>query len=281
MKVEEIERILLKAKEKGKIQNSYIIYGGSKKEREEVSLFLCGILNCEKEVFCGECETCRKIKNKTHPDIKWIIPERSVLSINEVREVKDDIFIKPYYNKFKIYIFEIEYIKEEAASSFLKIMEEPPFYGIILILSPNINFLLPTIISRCAKIYINYKLPEYEKKFEENIEEFLKFIKLAENRNFIEFFKNIDTFCKNKEREEIENWIQSILFYMRDLYFQNLNFPENFLINKNFDKKEEINPGIQILEKVWEIKNRIRYNINTKLAIENLIFQIVSTEPLY
>lgn len=274
MTVEYVKNILIRTKEKGKIQNSYIIYGGDRNKREEIALFLSGILNCEKEVFCEKCEICKKIKNKIHPDVKWIYPEKSVLSIDEVRTVKEDIFIKPYYNKYKIYIFEVEYIKEEAASSFLKIIEEPPLYGVIIILCPNINFLLPTIISRCYKIYLNYVLPEYKEIFEKNEEEFIEFIRLIKDKKFSDFFKKVDLFCKSKTREEIETWIESILFYLRDFSFHNLNFSENFLINKNFEKKiEDIFIDLRLMEKLWEIKQRIKYNINTKLAIENLIFQ--------
>ncbi|MCM8804469.1 MAG: hypothetical protein NC833_04370 [Candidatus Omnitrophica bacterium] len=275
MRIDSIKSIILKTKEKNKIQNSYIIYGGDRKKREEIALFLSGILNCENGIFCEKCESCEKIKNNTHPDIRWIFPEKSILSIDEVKTVKEDIFIKPYYNKYKIYIFQVEYIKEEAASSFLKIIEEPPFYGIIIIICPNINFLLPTIISRCSKIYLNYTLPEYKEEFEKYKEEFVEFIKLTEDKKFSDFFKKIDLFCKNRKREEIETWIESILFYIRDSFFYNLSFSKEFLINKNFEKKIDISIDINLMEKLWEVKQRIKYNINTKLAIENLIFQII------
>ena len=272
MKIEDIKKILLRAKERNKIQNSYIIYGGREEERKDIAIFLSGVLNCEKN-FCKECEICRRIITNTHPDLKFIVPEKNILSINEVREVKNDIFTKPYYNRYKIYIFEIEYIKEEASSAFLKIIEEPPEYGILIILTPNINFLLPTIISRCSKIYINYNIPRHKEEFEKNRKEFIEFIELIRNKKFWDFFKKVDTFCKGKEREEIENWIESIIFFLRDFFFYNKNFPKELLINKNFQMVENIKEiDIQIMEKIWEIKQRIKYNVNLKLAIETLLF---------
>ena len=275
MRIEEVKNWLLKVKEKDRMPNTYIIYGGDRNDRNEVALFLSGILNCEKGRFCGMCEICKRIQNKTYPDIRWIIPEKSILSIDEVREVKKDIFIKPYSGKFKIYIFETEYIKEEASSAFLKILEEPPEYGIMLILSPNINFLLPTIISRCFRIYLNYKIPQYHEDIEQNKKEFFELVNMVKNKNFANFFKKIDNLCKTKDREEIEKWIENILFFLRDAFLFQKDFPNYLLINKNFKKENfELN-DISIIEKIWDIKQRMKYNINTKIAIENMVFQFV------
>ncbi len=277
MKVEEVKNLLLKTKEKNKIHNAYIVYGGNDKLRNEVALFLSGILNCYEGKFCKKCEMCKKIENKTHPDVKWIIPEKSILSINEVRSVKNDIIINPYSGKYKIYIFKIEYLKEEATSAFLKVMEEPPEYGILIILCPNINFLLPTVISRCFKIYLNYELPELDERSIKNMEEFLELLNLVKNGNFFNFFKKVDIINKRDEREEIENWLENVLIFMRDIFLFNRNFPVEFYINKKFKKIENFeNVDLSLIEKIWEIKQKIKYNINLKIAIENSIFQTYS-----
>ncbi|MCX7916879.1 MAG: hypothetical protein N2589_01955 [bacterium] len=275
MNIKEVKNFLLKAKQKNKIHNAYIIYGGNNKLRNESALFLSGILNCREENFCKKCEICKKIEKRTHPDIKWIVPENNILSIDEVRNVKNDIFIKPYFQRYKIYIFQIEYVKEEAGSAFLKVLEEPPEYGIIIILCPNINFLLPTVISRCFKIYINYELPEINKDDFKNIEEFLELLNLVKIENFFEFFKKVDLLNKREERGKIEKWFESVLFYLRDAFLSERKFPLHFFINKDFIRDESFNSlDIQLIEKIWEVKQRIKYNINLKLAIENLIFQI-------
>ncbi|MFN4227944.1 MAG: hypothetical protein ACK4F0_07405 [Candidatus Ratteibacteria bacterium] len=274
MKTEEIKNLLLKLKEKNKIQNAYIVYGGNIKLRNEVAIFLSGILNCIEGIFCEKCDNCKRIKNDTHPDIKWIIPEKYILSIDEVRDVKKEIFIKPYLGKYKIYIFQIEHLKEEAASAFLKVIEEPPEFGIIIILCPNINFLLPTITSRCFKIYINYELPELNEEGIRDINEFLELLNKVINKNFLNFFKLVDIINKRDDREKIEKWFENVLIFMRDSFLFYKNFPLEFFISKNsklFENFLYIEPNL--IEKFWEIKQRVKYNINLKLAIENLIFQ--------
>ncbi len=274
MKTEEIKNLLIKLKRKNRIQNSYIVYGGDTKLRNEIALFLSGILNCSEDFFCGKCDNCIRIKSNIHPDIKWIIPEKNILSIDEVRNLKNDIFIKPYFGRYKIYIFQVEYLKEEASSAFLKVIEEPPEYGIIIILCPNINFLLPTITSRCFKIYINYQLPELNEEGIKNIDEFLELLNFLKNKDFLNFFKAVDIINKRDEREKIEKWFEDVLIFMRENFLFYKNFRSEFFISKNF-KPSEIFSNIEpeLIEKTWEIKQRIKYNINLKLAIENLIFQ--------
>jgi len=273
MDIENIKKFLLNSKKLNRIANSYIIYGGKKEERIEVADFSSSLLFCE-NMGCGECDDCKKIEKRMHPDVKWIIPEKSLLSINEVRWVKEDIFIKPYSGKWKIYIFQINYIKDEAANSFLKILEEPPEYTNILILSDSINFFLPTITSRCQKLKLNYCLPEYNDKFETYQEIFKAIISIYKKKRYFEFFKYIDNFVKEKEREEIESFIEAVAIFLRDMYFKKMNFPSNLLVNRNISGKIIDDVNVEKIEKTVEIKNRIKYNVNIKLAIENLVFSI-------
>ncbi len=273
MNTEDIKKFLLNSKKLNRIANSYIIYGGKKEERVEIAEFLSTLLLCE-NMGCGECDDCKKIKKRMHPDVKWIIPEKSLLSINEVRWVKEDIFIKSYSGKWKIYIFQINYIKDEAANSFLKILEEPPEYTNILILSDSINFFLPTITSRCQKLKLNYCLPEYNEEFKNYWKIFSDLGSIYKKKKYFEFFKYIDNFVKEKEREEIESFIEAISIFLRDAYFKKMNFPSNLLVNRNISGKIVEETNIEKIEKTVEIKNRIKYNVNIKLAIENLVFTL-------
>ncbi len=81
---------------------------------------------------------------------------------------------------------------------------------------------------------------------------------------------------KEKEREDIELFIEAISFFLRDAYFKEMDFPSNLLVGRNISGKIIDDVNIGKIEKTVEIKNRIRYNVNTKLAIENLVFTICS-----
>ncbi|MCM8776841.1 MAG: hypothetical protein NC905_01045 [Candidatus Omnitrophica bacterium] len=278
MDIDEAKEFLVKIKKKDRISGAYIIFGGSSKERNECVIFLSKLLHCKETPPCDKCTDCIQIENRTHPDTKWITPSKSTLSIDDVRWVKGDIYITPYYGRRKIYIFEISYMRSEAANAFLKILEEPPSYGTLIIQSSNINFFLPTIVSRCQKIRLNYTLPEYTVPMEKIYQQFTDILGYARDKDFFRFFKAIDEFVTERDREEVEEDTGKILLLYRDIYLKKTGIPEEFLINKQID--DSFLPSnrniLDIMEKILELKGRIRYNINLKLALDNLFLHISS-----
>ncbi|MCX8082912.1 MAG: hypothetical protein N3D17_05920 [bacterium] len=277
MNIDEVRNFLVRIKKKERISGAYIIFGGSRKDRNECVIFLSKLLHCKEIPPCNECISCRQIESKSHPDTKWIIPSKNTLSIDDVRWVKEDIFITPYYGGRKIYIFEIDYMRPEAANALLKILEEPPIYGTLIIQSNNINFFLPTIVSRCQKIRLNYTLPEYTEDMEGVYRQFVEILDCLRTKNFWGFFKAVDVLVNDRDREEMEEFVGKILVLYRDIYLKKADVPEYLIINKNFDDSFlylDKNNLLKILEQFLELKSRIRYNINLKLALDNIFLQI-------
>ena len=69
------------------------------------------------------------------------------------KQINDDIVLKPYSSKFKIYIVdEAEKMNIQAQNALLKTMEEPPSYAVLLLLTTNADSFLPTILSRCVRL---------------------------------------------------------------------------------------------------------------------------------
>ena len=102
---------------------------------------------------CLCCPSCSKALSRNHPDIIRLTHEKpNSISVNEIREqVVNDILIKPYSGRYKIYIIaEAEKMTIQAQNALLKTLEEPPEYAVIILLTENAAGLLPTIISRCA-----------------------------------------------------------------------------------------------------------------------------------
>jgi DNA polymerase-3 subunit delta' len=258
MNDKKIKEFLTATVEKQKIANAYLLYGGTEEIRKEIGIFFAQSLNCSKSPsVCKTCLSCRNIENDIHPDIKWIIPEKSVLSINEVRQIKEEIYIKPYLSKFKIFFIKINWMRPEAANSLLKILEEPPDYGIIFILSRTIYSLIPTIVSRCIKLKLNSVLEVNISEKEKNIID--EIITARDKKNWRNFFFLISKTARDLEREEIEIFLENIIFSMRP----------NFM-GKNGLKQTDIN----VIENIMEIKNRLRYNVNSRILLETIFSKI-------
>ena len=99
------------------------------------------------------CHSCKQALSDNQPDIIYVSHEKpNTISVDDIRaQINNDIAIKPYSSPYKIYIMnEAEKMTPQAQNAILKTLEEPPEYAVIMLLTSNVNSLLPTILSRCV-----------------------------------------------------------------------------------------------------------------------------------
>jgi DNA polymerase-3 subunit delta' len=91
---------------------------------------------------------------QTHPDVLIIPPDppQMLVKVDQVRHVIHEIYFRPVEGRERVYIFSDADFMKEAANSLLKILEEPPEFATIFLLTDNPNALLPTIRSRCMHL---------------------------------------------------------------------------------------------------------------------------------
>jgi DNA polymerase III subunit delta' len=89
---------------------------------------------------------------QTHPEVLVIPPDppQMLIKIGQVRHVIETIYYKPTEARRRVYIFTDSAFMKEAANSLLKILEEPPEFATLFLLTPNPGELLTTIRSRCV-----------------------------------------------------------------------------------------------------------------------------------
>lgn len=138
-----------------KVSHAYIINGERSSGKEFIAGIFARTLQCEKQGTepCEECHSCRQALSNNHPDIIRVTHEKvGSIGVEDIRrQVNNDMGIKPYSSPYKIYIIgEGEKMTPQAQNALLKTLEEPPAYGVILILTTDLLTLLPTIISRCV-----------------------------------------------------------------------------------------------------------------------------------
>lgn len=152
---EHIREHLQNALSTGKVSHAYIINGEKSSGKEFIAKVFAAALQCERGGAepCQECRSCRQALSGNHPDIIRVVHEKpNTISVDDIRtQVNGDIAIKPYSGKYKVYILsEAEKMTAQAQNALLKTLEEPPEYAVILLLTANVNALLPTIVSRCV-----------------------------------------------------------------------------------------------------------------------------------
>jgi len=102
---------------------------------------------------CGVCKACRKIKSGNHPDIIRIKPSGQVIKIEQIRDLRITIAMKPYAAKLRVVIIDdAQTMNPAAANALLKVLEEPPDRTVFILIAENRRGLLPTINSRCQPI---------------------------------------------------------------------------------------------------------------------------------
>ena len=85
-------------------------------------------------------------------------PDRKYVPVDQVRQMREEMFVRPNEGEKKVYIFPQE-LRIEGQNALLKILEEPPSYGVFLLLTDNPDKLLPTVRSRCVGLEMQ-GLPE-------------------------------------------------------------------------------------------------------------------------
>ena len=102
---------------------------------------------------CNSCSSCLKIEKGIHPDFQIISPINSVITIGQIKNIKEIIYWKPLTGRKKIFLVDDAHkMTIEASNSLLKILEEPPEFVVFILITHSPGFILPTIVSRCHQI---------------------------------------------------------------------------------------------------------------------------------
>ena len=138
---------------RGRISHFYLISGPAGSGKHTLARLLSAALQCREENKpCLTCPACRKVLAGTHPDCITVTdPDHKTVAVDIVRDARADMYVMPNEGQRKIYIFPQE-LRIEGQNALLKILEEPPEYGVFILLTDNRSKLLPTIRSRCTEL---------------------------------------------------------------------------------------------------------------------------------
>jgi len=170
-----------------RLPHAVILSGGQGAGKYTLALMMARAMNCrERPVvdglpdYCGRCSNCSRIGQaedldarfeeavesrdgmrevdkketrifvQTHPDVLVIPPDppQMMIKVDQVRQVIASIYYRPAEARERVYIFTDSAFMKEAANSLLKVLEEPPDFATLFLLTENAGALLPTIRSR-------------------------------------------------------------------------------------------------------------------------------------
>ncbi len=139
-----------------RMAHSFLIYGERGLGKKAIAQYLSMLLVCEAdEKPCGICRPCRNTINQCHPDIIYAehTGKLNGFSVDTVRGICSDAYIKPNNSDKKIYIFtDADNITVQAQNSLLKLIEEPPSYVYFIFTAESKNAFLETVLSRIISL---------------------------------------------------------------------------------------------------------------------------------
>lgn len=148
--------------------HAYIFSGSPASGRRRAALEFARALSCanpgQAGLPCGACSVCKRIDRGVFPDVTvFDLASQAVrdkdksrnltLNIATVREVGAAVAYRPAEGRWRVVIVDdAETMQETAQEAFLKTLEEPPAYAVIILLATDTDGLLPTILSRCRVV---------------------------------------------------------------------------------------------------------------------------------
>ena len=146
-------RSLLSSARNKSVGQAYIFEGMKGTGKFTAARIFANAIHCTGDIKpCGECPHCKKHAANTHSDV-IIAGENGPIKVEDIRALNEELYIKPALSDRKIFIVKnADNMNNDAQNALLKSFEEPPSYAVIILLSENVNMLLPTIRSRGSKV---------------------------------------------------------------------------------------------------------------------------------
>ena len=317
---EQLKEHLENAIKTNKVSHAYIINGERSSGKEFIAKTFAMALQCENRQGiepCQECHSCKQALSGNQPDIIFVTHEKpGTIGVDDIRsQINGDVAIKPYSSPRKIYIMnEGEKMTVQAQNALLKTLEEPPEYAVILILTTNVDSLLPTILSRCVVLNMkpvkdaqikkflmeNMEIPDYKadvcvafargnvgkarllaksEEFDKVKEEaitLLKYIGEMELNEVVAAIKKINEYKYdvNDYLDILSIWYRDVLLFKATHDVNNLIFREEIQYIRKVADKSTYEGIEKIIDALEKSKQRLNANVNFDLTMELLLLTI-------
>lgn len=315
---EQIIAHLQNAIEEDKVSHAYIFNGPEASGKMMLAEAFAMALQCEGEGKrpCLECRSCRQAADHNQPDIIYVSHEKpNTIGVDDIRtQINNDIDIKPYSSRYKVYIVdEAQKMNQQAQNALLKTIEEPPAYAIILLLTTNADSFLQTILSRCITLNLkavkedkikeylmkHYQIPDYQADIcaafsQGNVG---KAIQLASSEEFGELKASVLQLMKRLEdidlyemtgavkqiaeyKLSVNDYFDLMMIWFRDVLYLKATNDVDGLIFKDevYDiKKQAAKRSYQGIETILEALEKAKIRLNANVNFDFVIELLLLT----
>ena len=149
-------KILTNSVKKDRIAHAYLIQGLRGTGKVEIATLLTQTIFCPNKQGvepCGVCQVCKRVESKNHPDVHWIEKDGQSIKNEQIDYLRKEFSYSSLESTRKIYIIDdAQTLTNQAANRLLKFLEEPLIETTAILLTDNVQAIIPTIRSRCQLI---------------------------------------------------------------------------------------------------------------------------------
>lgn len=237
------------------IGHAYMFVGADGIGKSMIAREFAKAILCENptDTFCNQCESCNIFENS--PDFVFISDTDDVIKVGEIRELSENIILKPVKSNRRVFIINnADKMNESAQNALLKILEEPPAYATIILILSNKEKILKTIQSRCLEVHFQALTLDEMKMYykEQDINE--------------ELFQYARGSIGKLEKIKDSNYIESVIELKKALSYQDL-LEMNRALNKIKESKtikENIQDILELL--IIKLNSELSENYQKKIA---------------
>lgn len=309
-----VKKILKRALQKNKVPNSFLFFGPEGIGKKDMALVVAKAMNClqKKDDACESCASCGAINNGNFPDVMVLSPQKEVLKIEQMRILKQTAYLKPMIGKRRVFVIEnSEKMNTEASKSLLKILEEPPLFSHIILLTNNPYLIIPTIKSRCqilnfspvsrediekvlmergyeaekAKIIsllvrgnlkqaMDFEWEDVQRKRQQAWQLFVSIAKKEKASSFLKDFSSSGSY----DKIELDQIFEILSSFCRDLILIKDGGDVRFLMNPDYEEELRkiknllsFDQSVDFLKKIDYALYALKKNLNINLLISSLL----------
>lgn len=302
-----------------RVAHAYLFEGEPGLGKKEVSLLFAKSLFCQDLINqinpCEQCSNCKRINSLSHPDIHLIEPDGLSIKKEQIKTLQQEFSKSGVESKKKLYtIVHADKMTINAANSLLKFLEEPNVQTTAILITEQIQQILPTILSRCQVISFKPFSSDYleERLLSDGISPTLapllanltndpiEAMELNNDEWFAQARKIVlklyevlgkgslfamvelqeDWYNHFKEKNQIDRGLDLLLFIYKDLLTlqigrnKQLTYPER---RSQFERDMlQFSPAMlaEKMSAILEAKRKLHGNMNPQLLMEQLVLKL-------
>src|SRR5688572_6599098 len=150
----QVSQALANAITTNRVGHAYLFTGARGVGKTSTARIFAKALNCVNgptTAPCGQCDICAGIASGGDVDVIEI-DGASNRGIDEIRQLRSNVNVRPSRARFKIYIIdEVHMLTNQAFNALLKTLEEPPEHVKFIFCTTEADKIPITVLSRCQR----------------------------------------------------------------------------------------------------------------------------------